>query len=375
MHYNKPEKISLILSLGASIFFLSPYGGRWAWLIGARWFYVLLFAFCISYFSTGLLIYIGHKLKILDHPDYERKIHTSPVPRIGGLGIFVAITISTLRNLQFSKELTALFIGSLIIYMVGFIDDIKPQKASLRLFAQITASLIALLGGVRITVVPVGFPYELFWEYLITILWLVGLANAINFLDGINGLASGLVGLSSILFFTIAFPTRQSYLAYLTMALVGGCAGFFLWNIRGKIFLGDAGATFIGFLAAGIAVMGSWTHPDPIVAAVTPLLVLSIPIFDMIYTTISRFKNRQVKNIKEWLEYVGKDHLHHRLMNMGFSDKSSLIFVLLLNLAIGLGAITIRFAGNTGANLLLIQTILIFVIVVLLMLSGRKIVS
>jgi len=369
--YTAKQKIILTLSAAAIIFFTSPWGGRWAWLIGARWIYVLIFSFLVSYLATGLLIPVGNKLKILDIPDHIRKIHTEPVPRVGGLAIFIAVTVAVIRNLQFSKELTALFIGSSLIYLTGFIDDIKPQKASLRLFAQIGASLIALFGGVRITVVPHGMPLELFWEYLITILWLVGLANAINFLDGINGLASGIVSLAGILFFAIAFPTRQSYLAYMTMALVGGCSGFFIWNMKGKIFLGDAGATFIGFLIAGIAVMGSWAHPDPIVAAVTPLLVLSIPIFDMIYTTISRFRNRQVKNLKEWLEYVGKDHLHHRLMHMGFTPVTSLIFVLLLNLAVGTGALTIRFAGIKGAYLLLVQTVIIFVIVVLLMLQGR----
>lgn len=366
------NKIKLIPLVAAAALLLHPAGGRWAWLLDVRWLYVFVIALLTSYSLTEILVPLGHGLKILDQPA-ERKMHASPVPRIGGFAIFAAVIMSIFRNLQFSSALTSLIAGSSIIYAVGLIDDIRPQRASIRLLAQLAAALVVLLGGVRITSLPTDFPAKLAIEYVITIVWLIGIANAVNFLDGINGLASGMTALCALLFFLVAFPTRQSYLAYTTMALAGGCIGFMPANLRGRIFLGDAGATFIGFLAAGIAVMGSWAHKNPLVSVSTPLLILSIPIFDMIYTTVSRIKNRHVKSVKEWLEYTGKDHLHHRLITMGFGANEALVFILLLNLLIGFGAMTIRFAGPAGAQFLLVQTVLLFVVVVMLMLAGRTI--
>ncbi|MDI6757366.1 MAG: MraY family glycosyltransferase, partial [Endomicrobiia bacterium] len=243
------NKIKIIPLLIAAALLLHPGGGRWAWLLGARWFYVFLVALLMSYSLSELLIPLGYRLKILDIPE-ERKMHSAPTPRIGGLAVFVAVMVAIFRNLQFSKELSALAAGGAIIYIVGFIDDIKPQKANVRLLAQTAAALVVLLGGVRITSLPSGFPAKLAIEYVVTIIWLIGIANALNFLDGVNGLAAGMAALCAALFFLVAFPTRQSYLAYTTMALSGACIGFLPANMRGGIFLGDAGATFIGFMLA-----------------------------------------------------------------------------------------------------------------------------
>ncbi len=364
------NKIGTILLILLLLILLQPYGGRWAWLADIRWLYVFLVSIVISTIMTDISIYLAHRFKVLDYPS-ERKIHDVPTPRMGGFAIFAAVLFSTIRNLQFSKELTALVIGSSIIYVMGLIDDIKPQRASMRLFVQICAAFIVVMGGVRITVVP-HIAGEIAIEYAITIIWLVGIANGLNFLDGINGLAAGMIGLCGILFFLVAFGTRQSYLAYMTMALVGGCIGFLFKNLRGKVFLGDSGATYIGFLIAGIAVFGTWGYPDPIVAVTTPLMVLSIPIFDMLYTTISRIRNGTVKTFRGWLEYTGKDHFHHRLIHIGFTKTTALIFVLLLNFTIGLGALTIKNASTTDAYLILLRTSLLFVVVVILMLVGRE---
>lgn len=364
------NKIKTILFFLALIFLLHPYGGRWAWLVGVRWFYVFLLSGVISVIVTDVSIYLAHRFKVLDYPS-ERKLHDTTTPRMGGLAIFAAVFFSTIRNLQFSKELTALVIGSSIIYVIGLIDDIKPQRATVRLFVQICAAFIVVLGGVRITAVP-HIPGELFFEYALTIIWLIGIANAMNFLDGINGLAAGMTSLSGLLFFIAAFETRQSYLSYITMALAGGCIGFLFKNLKGKVFLGDSGATYIGFLIAGIAVMGTWAHNNPIVGISTPLLILSIPIFDMIYTTVSRIRNGTVKTFREWLEYTGMDHLHHRLIHMGFTKTTALIFILLLNFTIGLGALTVKKADTIDAWIILFRTSLLFIIIVILMLVGRE---
>ena len=340
------------------------------WLHNVRWLFVLLVSFIIAQLATPLAIQAAWYFKILDYPN-ERKIHLSPIPRMGGIAVVIAILLSTLRNFQFSSELTGLVIGSSVIYLIGFVDDIHPLPATPRLIGQILACIIVVKSGVVVTFIPPGFFLSETIEAAITIFWLLGIANAVNFLDGVDGLATGLVAVCAMLFFFIAWPA-QSYLSFLTIAVFGACLGFLPYNIKpAKTFMGDAGATFLGFLIAGLAVMDSWAYENPIVAFSTPLLILGIPIFDMIYTTISRVRNGSVKSFKQWLEYTGKDHFHHRLLKLGLSVPKSVGFIILLNICLGLGALIIRETGARGSLILLFQALVIFLIVVILMLSGR----
>lgn len=352
---------------------LQPKGGTWAWLHNIRWLYVMVLSFVTAQLATPLVIRIAWHFGILDRPA-ARKVHLQPIPRLGGLAIFIAFIFSTARNYQFSPQLAGLVTGGAVIYIIGLIDDIHPLPAVIRLVAQIAAALIVISSGVVLTVVPSAVPYHQYFSAAITVLWLIGLTNALNFLDGIDGLASGMAALCSLLFFLIAWPTRQSYLAYVTIALCGASLGFITYNWRpARIFLGDAGSTFLGFMIAGIAVMGSWAHDNPMVAISTPLLILGIPIFDMIYTTISRVRNGSVRSFKEWLEFAAKDHFHHRLMHLGLSVPQTVFFILGVNLCLGLGAIVIRDTGTKASILLLVQSVIIFLIIVVLMLLGRTI--
>lgn len=356
----------LILSL-----LFQPKGGTIFYLLNIRWLYVFLISFFLVIVFVPLAIKIAKKFEIFDYPD-KRKIHLFPIPRSGGLAIFLAFTISIVRNLQISQEILGLLIGGFLIFILGFLDDIKPLSATLRFIAQITASLVVISMGVVLTVLP-KIPFEKFFEVIITIIWIIGISNAINMLDGVDGLAAGLVLLCSIFFLSITLPTEQKFVSYIATALAGCCAGFLIFNWHpAKIFLGDGGSTLIGYLIASVAVMGTWAENNPTVAISTPLIILSIPIFDMIYTTISRIKNKQVKTMRQWLEYVGKDHFHHRLINIGYRDWQSVIFILILNLILCLPVLVLRQTGSFGSTVLLIQTFLIFVIIISLMLIGRK---
>lgn len=342
----------------------------WEW--GLRWAYILTISFLLSYLMTPLAISLAFRWGILDVPD-ARKIHAHPIPRLGGLAIFLAVLFSMARNFQFSRELSGLMLAASLIYLAGLVDDKRGLSAVARLVVQLAASLIVVAFGVRITFLP-AMPGEVFLEGLITVVWMVGITNAINFLDGIDGLASGMGGLCALLFLAIAWPLRQSYVSFFTVALAGGCLGYLPYNWNpARIFLGDAGSTFIGFTLAGLAVMGSWAYHNPLVALSTPLLILSIPIFDMIYTTISRVRNGQVRSLREWLEYAGKDHFHHRLMHLGMNVKQTVGFILMVNLCLGLASITIRHSATAvGAALLLFQSFLFFLVIVTLMLLGRQ---
>lgn len=369
-HFRSHHLIVLALLLGL----LLPPGWLSAltWELGVRWVFVLIIAFLLSFLMTPFCIALGFRWGVLDVPS-ARKIHNKPIPRMGGMAIFLSVIFSVGRNLQFSRELTGLVIAAGLVFLVGLWDDSRGLAAGKRIFAQIVAALILVASGVHVTFIP-KIPGEMFLETLITVIWMVGITNAINFLDGVDGLASGMGALCALLFLAITWPTRQSHVSFFTVALAGACLGYLPYNWNpARIFLGDAGSTFIGFSLAGLAIMGTWAHSNPLIAMTTPLLILSIPIFDMIYTTVSRVRNGLVHNVKEWLEYTGKDHFHHRLMNLGLNVPQTVGFILMVNLSLGLASVTVRqMATPLGAALLLGQAFLIFLMIVVLMLMGRR---
>jgi UDP-GlcNAc:undecaprenyl-phosphate GlcNAc-1-phosphate transferase len=207
------------------------------------------------------------------------------------------------------------------------------------------------------------------------VIWLVGIVNAFNFMDGIDGLASTMGAVCALLFLGIGWKSNQYPLSFISAALAGACFGFLRMNWRpAKVFLGDSGSTFIGFILGCLALYGSWATDNPAVSLSTPVLILGIPIFDIIYTTVSRVRNGSVRSVKEWLEYAGKDHFHHRLMKLGMSVEQTVGFIVVLNICLGLGAWNIRHTASTaGTWLLLAQSVLIFLIVVALMILGREV--
>jgi len=336
-----------------------------------RWLFLLLFSFLLAFLLTLVVRRSALKMKILDHPD-ERKIHKQPIPLLGGLAIFISYVITIFLNFSFSIELKGIIIGGTIILLIGLIDDIKHLPAKWKLVGQVVASSTLILFGVKLSFLP-----NVWWGYggevLLTIIWIVGITNAVNFFDGMDGLAAGLIAIGSLSFFIVAQITGQPYLAYLTIALAGSCLGFLKFNFKpASIFLGDTGSTFLGFTLAGIAIMGGWAERNPKVALSLPLLVLSIFIFDMVYITIARILRGAVRTIKEWIEYTGKDHLHHRLLTLGFNELQTVLLIYLIAACLGISGINLRASEDLRIYLEFIQAFFIFIIIVILMLAGRK---
>ncbi len=367
------KQFFLILII-AFLFFYREVG-RQAYLLNIRWLFLLILAFCISYFLTPFVINFAYRYRILDIPDNNRKIHDTTMPRIGGVAIYTASILVLLRNVQFAKEILGILISSSIIFFVSFLDDIYGLSAGLKLLVQIFATLIVIFFGYRITAIPHWFPLENLLEIIITIVWFVGITNAINFLDGIDGLVVGFGSFCSFLFLLISLLTNQKYVSYISSALMGACLGVLPYNWhKAKTFLGDCGANFIGFILASISVVGWWAEKNPVVSLSTPVLILGVPIYDMIYITISRIKNKKVRNFKEWIEYVGKDHIHHRLLNLNFSVPSAVGMILLITFCLGLYSIILRYTQATDiiAMIILFQAFLIFVLLSIIMVSGRE---
>ena len=339
--------------------------------IPVRWLFLLVFSFLLAYFLTLVFRRMATRFKILDHPE-KRKIHTQPIPLLGGLSIYLAYVVTIFLNFSFSVELKGVILGGTVILIIGLIDDIRELSATWKLVAQILATGILIAYGIRLSFLPNNW-WGIGGEVVLTLIWIVGITNAVNFFDGMDGLATGTIALCSLSFFIVALLTQQPYLAYLTIALAGSCLAFLIFNFKpASIFLGDAGSTFLGFTIAGIAVMGGWAKDNPKVALSLPLLILSVFIFDLIYITISRIYRGRVKNLKEWIEYTGKDHFHHRLVDLGLSETQAVLFIFLITACLGISGINLRAEGSLLVYLEILQALLVFAIIVILMRSGRK---
>ncbi|MBI5743712.1 MAG: undecaprenyl/decaprenyl-phosphate alpha-N-acetylglucosaminyl 1-phosphate transferase [Elusimicrobia bacterium] len=357
----------------AVLLVLLPPGGfsAWTWTEGLRWTYLFLIAMTAALVLTPAAGWLAARVGAIDVPD-SRKVHARPVPRSGGLAIYLAFMAAMLRNMQFPAETLGIALGGTIIFLLGFADDCRGLSARTRLFWQLIAALVVTFFGLHMSF-PLKLPFGLAISTILSVLWIVGIINAFNFMDGIDGLASTMGAVCALLFLGIGWNSSQYPLSFISAALAGACAGFLRYNWRpAGIFLGDSGSTFIGFILGCLALYGGWATDNPAISFSTPLLVLGIPIFDIIYTTVSRMRNGSVTNVREWLEYTGRDHFHHRLMKLGLSVEQTVGFIVLLNVCLGLGAWTIRHTGSTlGTWLLLAQSILIFLVVVVLMLLGR----
>ncbi|MDD5310913.1 MAG: MraY family glycosyltransferase [Candidatus Omnitrophica bacterium] len=331
---------------------------------------LLLISFLSALILTPIAKLIARRFKILDLPN-KRKIHKAPVPLLGGAVIWLSFLIAILYAGPRQSEIKGLVLGGSLVFLVGLIDDIKGLSALFRLIIQIIASAIIIKSGVCLSFLPPTLWGDMA-EVSLTVFWVVGITNALNFLDGLDGLATGVSAIALACFLIIGILTGQPVIIALTLAALGSCLGFLTYNLRpANIFLGDAGSNFLGFILAGFAILGDWAYNNT-VALVVPVLILGVPIFDVIFTTVMRIKNGEVKNLKEWLEYTGKDHFHHRLLDMGFNPLTATVFIYFVSLAFGISAIVLLKAPLIHAILLLVQISIIFTLIAALMVVGKK---
>lgn len=342
---------------------------------GLRWQYIFIFSFLTTCFLTPFCRYLANKFNILDKPNW-RKIHKQATPLLGGLAVYLAFSVSLILNGVFLPGMKILLLGATLIFLLGLWDDIWPLPASLKFALQIIISLIVIiLGDIQLTFF---FHTSLapFINIPLTVLWIVGLTNAMNFFDGVDGLATSISIIAALFLGVIAFQTNQPALGWLTVALMGSCIGFMPFNFRvGRsaiLFLGDAGSTFLGFTLAGLAVLGRWSDTSHFVSLVAPVLIFGVLIFDMLYVNISRLKNHQANNLFELLTCVNKDHLHHRLIFMGFAQKEAVYIIAITSTCLGVSALIIMNQEIIQALLGLFQAVLILGLVVVLMLKGRE---
>jgi UDP-GlcNAc:undecaprenyl-phosphate GlcNAc-1-phosphate transferase len=357
-------------ALGVFVALLVPYtkGLFSAW--GLRWAYILGFAFTLSYLLTPIVRSWASALNVVDTPS-ARKIHAEPTPLMGGLAIYIAFVCAISANFIFTTEVTGILVGGTIIAVIGLIDDMVGVGARTRLVVQLLATVIVIASGVSLILIPRAWFGSTLLNGAITMLWIIGITNAMNFFDGMDGLAPGLTAIISFFLGVLAFQTNQPFLGWMAIAVLGVSLGFLPYNFRrsgpATIFLGDTGSTFLGFTLACLAVLGKWAQGNPIVSISAPLLIFSVLIFDMVHTTVARFYTGKISTVWEWLEYKGgRDHLHHRLAEVLRTPRQSVLFILLLAFCLGLTSTVLRNAQTRDALLLIVQAVVILLLVTIL---------
>jgi UDP-GlcNAc:undecaprenyl-phosphate GlcNAc-1-phosphate transferase len=254
--------------------------------------------------------------------------------------------------------------GSLVILVLGLVDDRKRLSARFKLFVQTIVATGVALGGERLQLFDVPAPVSI----AVTVMWILGVTNAFNLLDHMDGLSSGVALLAAGAFLAVAHQTGQVFIASMTVPLMGACAGFLLFNFApAKICLGDAGSLFIGFWLSCLTI--SFTFYNAHYALYTyfvPLAVLAVPLFDTSSVCLIRLLNR--KSIFEG----DTNHLAHRLTALGMSRRGAVLTVYALTLATGISAVLLYHVTQTGAFLILVQLLLTFGIITLLEAAGRR---
>lgn len=342
---------------------------------GWRWLHILMLALTLSYSLTPLMGIIARRYKVLDLPS-ERKVHKQATPLLGGTAVFFGFSVSLLTNGIFSIQLGVILAAAFVLFVVGVLDDVREISAGAKLSTQIICTIGVMASGIVLRVLPyhLGIFSEI-GNYLLTIFWIIGITNAMNFFDGMDGLATGLGAAIAFFLGIVAFQTAQPFLGWVAVAMMGACLGFLPFNFKfkggGDIFLGDAGSTVIGFVLACVAVYGDWATANPVVALVSPLLIFWILIFDMVHISIERILTGKVYNFKQWIAYVGKDHLHHRLAYALGTNQRSVLFIFLMNFCLGISAISLRNASWVDAILLILQAAIFVILITILERRGR----
>lgn len=347
-----------------------------SWFVqeGLRWQYIALFSFLLSFLLVRPTRAIARRQGIMDVPD-GRKLHGEPIPLLGGVAIYLAFVISLLANSILTPAVWGLLIGGTVAIGISLIDDVRPLPASLKLGILIGAALIVIASGTSLTLFPTGVLWGQALNFTLTILWIVGITSAMNFFDGMDGMAAGLSAIAAFFLGVIAFQSQQVSLGWVAAALLGTTLGFLPYNFRpggrATIFLGDAGSNFLGFILASLAVKGEWAA-NSMVDAVAPLLIFGVFIYDMLYITIERVALGKVKSVREWIDYVGRDHLHHRMEKVLGRKEYATLFVYALSFTLGLQATILLMASPAASYLLILQAVIILACVTVLERRGRR---
>ena len=315
----------------------------------------LVVALIVSFLMTPVVKSFAYKVGAIDVPRDARRMHKTPTPRLGGLAIFIGFMISVFLfvNIRGDRAMQSILLGAVVIVVLGVLDDIMALPAMLKFVVQIAAACIPVLSGVVIQAIsnPNIFSDNLYWvldglSIPITVLWIVGITNAVNLIDGLDGLANGVSAISATTVLVIALMASELRVALVMAALVGACVGFMPYNTNpAKMFMGDTGAMFLGYILATMSIQGLFKF-YAVISFVVPFLILGLPIFDTAFAFIRRIAHGQSPM------HADRSHIHHRLIDMGLNQKQAVATLYVISAILGLSAVVLTTGGEQKAMLL-----------------------
>lgn len=315
----------------------------------------LFAAAVVAFITTPVVRSLAFKVGAVDVPRDNRRMHKHPIPRMGGLAIFFGFILSALIFIPLTTPLRGMLLGAVVIVILGIFDDIYALPAMPKFLIQILAALIAVLMGNRIDILsnPNIFSSDPYWvlgwlSIPISVIWIVGITNAVNLIDGLDGLACGVSTISSMTMLVIALTVAEAQVAILMAALAGACIGFLPYNLNpAKIFMGDTGSTFLGFVLATVSIQGLFKS-YAIISFAVPFLVLGLPIFDTCFAILRRLARGQSPMAPD------RGHIHHRLIDMGFSQKQAVAVLYVISAILGLSAVLLTTTSVLKAMMVLL---------------------
>ena len=292
-------------------------------------------AFLFSYLLTPAVRALAYRIRAVDIPKDDRRMHQKPMPLIGGLAVYISFSLTMFLFAEIDSELCAIWTGGTILIILGLLDDVYDLNPWIKLAFQIVAAVCAIAEGVVVREVFLFSGYvELGWlAYPLTVLWIVALVNAFNLLDGLDGLSSGVCAISCVALALVALLYENIAIALLAAVLFGACLGFLPYNFHpARIFIGDTGAYFLGFVLAVISISGVFKI-SAVISFLLPVVIFALPLFD----TVLAFFRRVIHGRAP---FVGdKKHLHHRLIELGLSQRHAVLVMYAVSGLFGLLAV------------------------------------
>lgn len=313
-------------------------------------FLAMAAAFVAAIILTPLVMKFAYRIGAVDHPNY-RKVHAAVMPRIGGLAIFGAFAVGYLILRPEDDHAMGILIGAVIIIIIGFLDDMLDITAKAKMLGQIAAALVVVTyGDLQINFINLPFYGQFDFGYFsipITILWIVGIANAINLIDGLDGLAAGVSTIALISITVMAVIMGDVFVIATASILAASSLGFLFFNFHpAKIFMGDTGSLFLGYMIAVLALLGF--KNVAVVSLVIPIIILGVPISDTFFAIVRRIRMKQPVSAPD------KSHLHHCLLRAGFSHRQTVLIIYGLAILFGVAAVIFSQATVWGAIVLAI---------------------
>ena len=328
----------------------------------------------ISFLLTPPVKKLAYRIGAIDVPKDGRRMHKRPTPRLGGLAIFGGFLIAAVLTGQLTPQRLWILAGAAVIVVLGIFDDRNALSAKFKFVIQILAAAIPVIfGDLRIAMFtnPFLFSDSLYWNLgalsiPITILWIVAITNAVNLIDGLDGLAVGVSSIASMTMLAVARFIGETEIAVILAALAGACVGFMPYNLNpASIFMGDTGSTFLGYMLATLSIQGLF-KVYALISFAVPFLILGLPIFDTAFAILRRVLSGRSPLSPD------RGHVHHRLIDMGFNQKQAVAILYVISVVLGLIAVVLTTSGELRAMVLVAAVIIGLVVSGFLFLSNGQ---